>query len=262
MTATQTTRTKRLNPLLSTWPRGVVYTASWLSSRGIPPSLAKKYCESNWIKLVGRGAYLRVGDSVDWKGGLWAIQTQLGCQIHAGGKTALELLGYGHFLSFGDTTVYLFGEPSVNLPLWFKQYNKERSLQYFTTNLFEQVPCLGLTNYDCGEFSIRISSPERAYMEVLYLVPYKQSYDEAYLLMEGLTTLRPHLVQQLLENCGSVKVKRLFMYMAEELGHPWVKYLNLDRVDFGKGKRLIVKGGSLDPKYQITVPSNKDDNDG
>ncbi len=91
-------------------------------------------------------------------------------------------------------------------------------------------------------------------MEVLYLVPANESFEEAGLLMEGLTTLRPRLVQALLTQCRSVKVKRLFMFLAEACNHAWVKKLDLSKVDFGKGKRMIVKGGRFDAKYNITVP--------
>jgi hypothetical protein len=77
-------------------------------------------------------------------------------------------------------------------------------------------------------------------MEVLYGVPLVESFDEAKLLMEGLTTLRPRLVQGLLEKCASVKVKRLFMLLAESCKHSWVRKLDLTNVDFGKGKRASV----------------------
>jgi hypothetical protein len=30
--------------------------------------------------------------------------------------------------------------------------------------------------------------------------------------------------------------------------------LDLSRIDFGRGKRRIVSGGELNPKYEITVP--------
>ncbi len=62
------------------------------------------------------------------------------------------------------------------------------------------------------------------------------------------------VLQSLLECCTSVKVKRLFMYMAESHQHPWVGKLDLSIVDFGQGKRVIVKAGLLDKKYNITVP--------
>ena len=91
-------------------------------------------------------------------------------------------------------------------------------------------------------------------MEMLYLVPNEQSFEEAYEIMEGLTTLRPKLVQRLLEECKSVKVRRLFLFMAESSNHDWVKELNVEKIDLGSGKRVIVKNGVLDKKYKITVP--------
>ncbi len=72
-------------------------------------------------------------------------------------------------------------------------------------------------------------------------------------MMEGLNNLRPNLVQQLLEACQSVKVKRLFLYMAEKSGHDWVKYLNLEKINMGSGKRSIVKNGVYVSKYQIII---------
>jgi len=61
-------------------------------------------------------------------------------------------------------------------------------------------------------------------------------------------------VQKLLEACKSIKVKRLFLYMADKANHDWVRYLNLDNVDLGSGKRSIVADGVYVAKYQITVP--------
>mgnify|MGYP001584397915 FL=1 len=103
-----------------------------------------------------------------------------------------------------------------------------------------------------------MSAPERAALELVDLVPKEQSFSEARLLMEGLTTLRPELVQELLEACRSVKAKRLFLFLAEEANHAWFKELNTSKLDLGKGNRSIVKGGQLDQKYQITVEPNPD----
>jgi hypothetical protein len=52
-----------------------------------------------------------------------------------------------------------------------------------------------------------------------------------------------------------VKVKRLFLHLAEKQAHPWFKQLDVTRVSLGSGKRMIVAGGRLDPKYLITVPA-------
>jgi len=220
--------------------------------------LVHKYETTSWVRRVGRGAYAKAGDKVEWTGGLYAIQEQMGLHIHAGGKTALQMQGYAHFLPMGKgTTVALFGLPDVKLPAWFKQYHWGIKVRYTTTNLFSGGSDQGLTKKDMGFYVVTVSTPERAMMEVLYGVPNEESYEEAKLLMEGLTTLRPRVVQALLEHCVSVKVKRLFMVIAESCRHAWVKKLDISKVDFGKGKRMLVRGGRFDSKYNITVPDTE-----
>ena len=103
-------------------------------------------------------------------------------------------------------------------------------------------------------FSIRISSPERAILEYLHLAPDSIDLMECYQVMEGLSTLRPRLMQQRLEECRSIKVKRLFLYMAEKARHEWVKRLELSKLDLGKGPRSIVKGGVYSNKYALNLP--------
>jgi hypothetical protein len=76
--------------------------------------------------------------------------------------------------------------------------------------------------------------------------------------MEGLNNLRPSSIQNLLEKCTSVKVKRLFLYLADKVGHEWFSFINLDNFDLGSGKRSIVAGGVYVSKYQITVPKELD----
>ena len=91
-------------------------------------------------------------------------------------------------------------------------------------------------------------------MECLYLAPEKQPLLEVFELMEGLNNLRPAHVQTLLEQCRSVKVKRLFLYMSEKAEHNWFNFLDLGKIDLGKGKRSLLTNGVYVPKYQITVP--------
>mgnify|MGYP001605551990 CR=1 FL=1 len=231
----------------------------WLEKQGVYQQLIHEYEKTSWVRRVGRGAYARAGDKVEWTGGLYALQEQLGLPIHAGGKTALTMQGYAHFLPMGQgTTVALFGLPNVKLPMWFKQYRWGVKVRYTATNLFVGGADQGLTKREMGFYSVNVSAPERAMMEILYGVPKEESYEEAKLLMEGLTTLRPRVVQTLLERCASIKVKRLFMVLAESCRHAWVKKLDLSKVDFGKGKRMLVRGGRFDSKYSITVPETGD----
>lgn len=247
----------KLKHLLALWPQGAVAVSRWLEALGVYQQLVHEYEKSGWVRRIGQGAYVRAGDSVEWTGGLRALQEQMKLPVHAGAKTALQMQGYAHFLPMGKGgTVSLFGAPGTRLPAWFRQYDWGPELRYSTTKLFADDPDAGLTKKQLATYAITVSAPERAIMEVLYLVPAEESFEEAVLLMEGLTTLRPRLVQSLLEQCGSVKVKRLFMFLAESCNHAWVKKLDLSKVNFGKGNRMIVKGGRFDAKYFITVPES------
>lgn len=98
-----------------------------------------------------------------------------------------------------------------------------------------------------------VATPERAALEMMYLVPKRQSFEEACQVVEALTTLRPLFLQSLLESCTSVKTKRLFMHAAERANHAWLKHLDLSGVDFGSGRRTIHAGGRLDRKYDLIV---------
>lgn len=256
MTTVGSQKEVKLNQIFKKWPRGTVAAQPWLESQGIYRQLVRKYLRSDWVERVGRGAYRLSGDRVSWTGGLFTIQSQLGLPIHAGARTALELQGFAHFLPIGKgATIWLFGNPRTRLPAWFQSYGWDVRVRYVALDLFPTNRLAGLTDKDMGSHSIRLSSPARAIMEVLALVPQESDFEGAQLLMEGLTTLRPTLVQELLESCRSVKVKRLFMHLAEKSSHPWIEKLDRAKIDLGKGKRVIVAGGRFDSKYGITVPA-------
>lgn len=205
------------------------------------------------MRTLGRGAAIRAGDKVDWLGAIYALQTQLGMTVHPGGKTALGLLGLAHNLPMGRERVTLFSDAGEKPPKWFSSHDWGVDIRQFSTSLFSDTTT-GLTRMQRGGFQVAVSSAERAIMEVLYGLPGHEAFDEVWQLFEGLTGLRPDVTRELLLHCSSVKVKRLFMVLAETLAYPWLGDLDVSGVDFGKGKRVIARGGRLDLKYQVTVP--------
>ncbi|NOX93265.1 MAG: hypothetical protein GXP18_12690 [Gammaproteobacteria bacterium] len=46
------------------------------------------------------------------------------------------------------------------------------------------------------------------------------------------------------------------MYFAESSDHPWIRMLETTHVDFGKGKRMIVRGGRSNAKSPIVNVNN------
>src|ERR1700722_1248222 len=187
----------KINLLLQQWPKGTVATSLWLKKQGISSLLKKKYQDTQWLETIGYGAVIRKGDKVNWPGALFALQDQLNIEIHVGGKSALELQGYAHFIKFGPSALHLYMQERKKLPLWFTNHVWEQPLYVHTTNFLSTSE--GLTLHNEGEFSIKISSRERAFLEVLYLVPQQQNIQECYYLLENMIDLRPSLLQSLLE---------------------------------------------------------------
>src|SRR5690625_4686064 len=233
-----------------------VYVAAWLEGPGISRDLQKRYRKNGWLETAGRGAFKRPGERVTWQGGLYALQVQSRLPVHAGALTALTLQGFGHYIRLGAGTVFLFSPPKTDLPAWFRNRDWNQNIHHSRTSVLP--PGLGLTDYQAGAFSIKISAPERAFLECLHLAPDTVDLVECYQVMEGLTTLRPKLLQPLLEQSGSIKVTRLFLYMAEKAGHDWFTRLDVAKFNLGAGDRAISKGGVYISRYGLTVPEELD----
>lgn len=246
----------KLNSLLRSQPSGVVLASSWLVQQGYSLDLQKQYKKSQWFNSIGSGALIRHEDQVDYLGGVYALQTQLGLSAHPAGKTAVSLQGKTHYLEIASKKARLFVSRGENVPLWFKKFDWGLAIDLTSTSFLPAD--LGLVDVEHKNFIVKVSNPARAVMECLYSVPKSQPLLEVYELMEGLNNLRPRSVQALLEECTSVKVKRLFLYLAEKAGHEWFDFINLDNIDLGSGKRAIVDGGVYVSKYQITVPKELD----
>ncbi len=242
----------KINKLLSALPSGIVLQSSWLAEQGYSLDLQKRYRKSNWFTTIGTGAMIRSSDHVSLEGALYALQQQSSFSLHPGGRTALSYLGKAHYLELSAKKVTLFGLRKEHLPKWFTMHDWGVTIDYHPTAFLP--PDLGLEPYEFKNFSIKISGAVRAMMECLYLAPDEQDLMECLQVMEGLNNVRPNQVQALLEQCQSIKVKRLFLFMAEKVGHSWLKYLKTDKIDLGKGKRSVVKNGVYDDKYQITIP--------
>ena len=243
----------KINRLIQSAPKGLVLLSPWLVSEGYPYELQQRYRTSGWLKSIGRGAMVKSGDSFVLSGAITALQKQENHNIHIGGRSALELLGLAHYLQMNSAEITLFVENKSMLPLWFTNNQWDWKTKIYSVSLFKDSEP-GLTDYQDGELTMKISNATGAMMECLSLCPNQFPLTEAYELMEGLATLRPEQIQTLLEQCKSVKVKRLFLYFAERIGHKWFKYINTGVVDLGSGVRSLFQEGAFVSKYQLILP--------
>ncbi|MGO9146475.1 MAG: type IV toxin-antitoxin system AbiEi family antitoxin domain-containing protein, partial [Desulfomonilia bacterium] len=209
----------KINRVYREWPKGTMATLPWLNTLGVSTKLAEWPVRSGWLENFGPRAFIQPGDKVDWQGGLYTLQTQLGMSVHAGGKTALELQGLSHYVPLGEhRRVLLISDRAEQLPTWFRKRDWGVLIEHVRMSLFKKLPAEAVVQYSSGGFEIAISSAERSVMEQMRLIGSNDDVEYAYQLMEGLNTLRPNVVQELLENCSSMRVKRFFLWSAETIG--------------------------------------------
>jgi hypothetical protein len=268
----------KLNHLQSLLPEGLLVDSAWLEKAGYSRQLRAKYVANGWLEMPARGAYRRPvalingvvpNASVEWERAVCSLQMMLGHPVYVGGRTSLELQGFGHYISvWRANEVHLYSP--APMPGWFSQLNLGVHIKVHRRTLFAgDVSTLTHETQPAGKsdspnfmlhrstemrWPLRIASAERAILEYVDELPDHESFEQVDKFMDGLGTLSPRRLQVLLEACLSVKVKRLFLLMAERHNHAWFKRLDLKRIDLGAGKRALVENGRYNPKYQITVP--------
>jgi hypothetical protein len=275
-------KTGKLNRLERLLPEGLLVDAAWLSAHGYSTSLRAKYVASGWLEQPARRVYRRPRGQPGWQQVVISLQTLLGHRLAVGGRTALELQGYAHYLTLKRTEINLHG--LTKPPTWLadlpinERFVYRNSAPLFGSDLDEVAfPALapdqpdshddrafrdaGLRVLAWGQWDwpLTVSAPERAILELLDALPDHESFHQVDMLMEGLSNLAPRRMQALLIRCRSVKVKRLFFFFADRNRHAWLKHLDRAAIDFGSGKRMLVKDGRYDSAYQITVPRDLDE---
>lgn len=246
-------RQEKLRSMLDAWNPHSVATTPYLKTLGVTPQDLQKYTSSHWLTSLGRGAFKRPMETVTWQGALYSLQSQLELPVHVAALTALEMSGNSHYVRFAATRAYLFSPLNVSLPLWFRTHWGD-DVRHVQTKLLP--PDLGLTERPAPEgFPLKTSTAERAALELLHLAPKEFDLVEAAMIIEGMTSIRPKLMQNLLEQCTSFKVRRLFLYLAERANLPVVRHLDPSRIDLGTGDRSLVPNGRYAGKYRLLLPA-------
>lgn len=235
------------NIIESAVDRGVLL-GSWLSQQGLSRTEQVSYVKSGWLERVHRGVYKIKGSELKLYPTLKALSIQSDFCYHVGALSALELRGYSHFGQLGKQKVFLYSQKE--LPKWMVTDDWDMNIIDNNTNKYGDI---GLTEIENDNVTIRISAPERAFLESLDLIPEYANPMDLYYIMEMLSTLRPRIIIDLLEK-ASIKTRRLFLFMADKAKHPWFDDLDLNRIALGSGDRSITPGGVYNAKYKIVIP--------
>ncbi len=124
---------EKLNWLQRSLPEGLVADAAWLEKMGYSGALRKKYVAHGWLDRVARGVYRRPSPrlpeegeekGLSWESVVISLQTLLKAHFVVGGRTALELQGFAHYLSSTpQREVHLYG--TDRRPGWVLKLNLE-----------------------------------------------------------------------------------------------------------------------------------------
>jgi len=244
-----TTKTENLKKLMLL-NKEIPITTKKLNRMGISSFLARKYKENGWIESLGVGAFKFPQARISLEGTLHALQFDMSINLHAGAKTALEMVGVRQFYREKER-IYLFADKKVILPLWVKNCQWDRDIQFIQSSKWNNKKLL--FNPNTREFEFFIASRELAIIQQIELINRKESFDETAQLFEMLNSLDPELVNEVLEN-ASIKTKRIFSFLTDFYNHPWKKELSPGIIDSGSSVITIEKGGKFLKDYNLVIP--------
>lgn len=246
----------KLNQLERTLPEGLIVDAGWMERHGYSTSLRSQYVSAGWLVQPARGTYKRPLGELTWEKVIVSLQKLLGSDLIVGGRTALDLQGFSHYVSAsGLSKIHLYGTKAP--PSWLAKLPLKETFRFHRSQvLFKSATGSIRELPGSSDWPMKVSTTERALLELLDELPNRESFHQVDMLVDGLRTLSPKRLQSLLAGCKSVKVKRLFFWFAERHNHVWLNQIDRGSLDLGTGKRMLVKGGKLDPKYLITIPED------
>ena len=240
----------KLNRLHRLLPAGLVADAAWLTRMGYPSPLRSRYVGSGWLEPVTRGVFRRplympggTGTApLRWQHVVVSLQLVLERGIVVGGRTALELQGFGHYASSAPAgEVHLYGDDGS--PGWLGKLPLAAFVFHNARRLFPDEP-LGegvgrlraalaegagdivygsLTWRRPGEveWPIVLSTPERAVLELLDELPERETFHQVDALMDGLGNLSPQRVDALLRGVPEREGPPPVL-LVRRTGRPWM----------------------------------------
>jgi hypothetical protein len=226
----------KLNDLFGKVRPGTPVTSEELAAMGVSADLAVHYARAGWLTRLARGVFARPDTTLELHPSLRLLERRLK-GLHVGGKSALDWHGVRHNVA-QQPQLQLYGWASSSLPPWF---TKRFPSSYKRLRLFDERPdvLLRVSRFQHKPESPLVSDPERAVLELLSDVGVRQPLQEARDLLEGTTSLRAAVLQELLTRCRQVKAVRLCLTLGREHRLPWAAKLDPKRLPTGSDQRWV-----------------------
>lgn len=154
MLTTGAQRHEKLNWLQRNLLAGLLVDAAWLEHHGYSTALRSKYVAHGWLDSVARGVYRRptakLPDQAEqerlrWQDVVVSLQTLLGHALHVGGRTALELEGFAHYLALaGPREIHLYGVKAP--PGWLSRLELDTRFVFHNAGKLFVESCLHPTS--------------------------------------------------------------------------------------------------------------------
>ena len=110
---------------------------------------------------------IRSGQRLSLSGAIYALQQQAKLSTHPGGRTALGMQGFAHYLEINTKETLLFAGRGVKLPAWFKDNRWDTLPVLITTSFLPEMT--GQVSFEEKGHTIIISGAARAMMECIEL---------------------------------------------------------------------------------------------
>lgn len=240
--------------LEQTLPEGQLVNRTWLKERGFSRSNVDYALRAGKLEALSHGVYRRPGPPLKWEHIVYSLN-KMGYWVRTGGRSALELQGFAHYLPLGGIQrIDLYG--AGRMPAWILYFSAPFRFEVHTSRLFDALPEAAVITRPFGawDWPIPYSTPELALLELLASVQDTADFSIVDKFFEGVVNLRPRLLRDLLAACNQVKAKRLFLWFSNRHNHSWRQALEIDKIDLGRGKRMLIKGGAYDATCKITIP--------
>jgi hypothetical protein len=180
--------------------------------------------------------YCRPNDTLELHACL-LLQQRVIDGLHVGGKSALDWYGVRHYVS-QQPILQTYGWTATRLPDWFTE---RFPAEYHRKRLFDEPSAdpLHAGPFEKRSGAPRVSTPERALLEVFSEVGVRQPLQEARELAESACSLRLDVLRDLLQRCTSVKTVRLCLQLGRELSLPWAVKLDPTQLPTGSARAWV-----------------------